>query len=31
MVWSYQQPIKDAEAVTGLLCFYDEQVDQTVS
>ena len=31
VVWSYQQPIKDAEGITGLLCFYDEKVDQTVS
>ena len=31
VVWSYQQPIKDAEAITGLLCFYDERVGQTVS
>ncbi len=31
LVWSYQQPIKDAEAITGLLCFYDEKIDQVVS
>ena len=30
VVWSYQEPIKNAEAITGLLCFYDERVDQTV-
>lgn len=31
VVWSYQEPIKNAEAITGLLCFYDERVDQTVA
>ncbi|MGI9007003.1 MAG: DUF427 domain-containing protein [Streptosporangiaceae bacterium] len=31
VVWSYQDPIKNAEAITGLFCFYDEKVDQAVS
>jgi uncharacterized protein (DUF427 family) len=28
LVWSYQQPIPDAEGIADLLCFYAEHVDQ---
>lgn len=31
VAWSYPQPIPAATAITGLLCFYDERVDQTIS
>ena len=30
IVWSYQTPIPGAEAITGLLCFYNERVELTV-
>jgi uncharacterized protein (DUF427 family) len=26
-VWSYPQPIPEAEQIAGLLCFYNEKVD----
>lgn len=29
-VWSYEKPIPQAEAITGLMCFYNERVDITV-
>jgi uncharacterized protein (DUF427 family) len=31
LVWSYETPIPQAEAITGLLCFYNERVELTVS
>src|SRR2546426_169948 len=31
IVWSYEEPIPDAEGITGLLSFYNERVDLTVS
>lgn len=31
VVWSYPQPLEGKEALTGLLCFYDEKVNQTIS
>ncbi len=31
LVWSYQTPIPEAAAIAGLLCFYNERVDLTVS
>ena len=30
IVWSYEQPIPQAEGITGLLCFYNDRVDLTV-
>lgn len=30
LVWSYETPIPDAEAITGLMCFYSERADLTV-
>ncbi|HXL18830.1 MAG TPA: DUF427 domain-containing protein [Streptosporangiaceae bacterium] len=27
LVWSYESPISDADGITGLMCFYNEQVD----
>jgi uncharacterized protein (DUF427 family) len=31
LVWSYEAPIPGAEGIAGLLCFYPEQVELTVS
>ncbi len=31
VVWSYEAPIPGAEGITGLLCFYPERVELTVS
>jgi uncharacterized protein (DUF427 family) len=31
VVWSYETPIPEAEGITGLLCFYPERVELTVS
>lgn len=31
VVWSYENPIAGAEAITGLMCFYPERVELTVS
>jgi uncharacterized protein (DUF427 family) len=31
IVWSYEAPIPDAADIEGLLCFYNEKVDLTVS
>jgi uncharacterized protein (DUF427 family) len=31
LVWSYQTPIPEAAAIAGLLCFYNERVELTVS
>jgi len=31
LVWSYETPIPAAEGVAGLMCFYNERVDLTVS
>jgi uncharacterized protein (DUF427 family) len=30
VVWSYETPIPGAEGITGLLCFYPEQVELTI-
>ena len=30
VVWSYETPIPEAEAITGLLCFYNDRVDLRV-
>jgi uncharacterized protein (DUF427 family) len=30
VVWSYETPIADAEAIAGLLCFYNDRVDLRV-
>ena len=30
LVWSYESPIPQAEAITGMLCFYPERVDLKV-
>jgi uncharacterized protein (DUF427 family) len=30
IVWSYEDPIPQAESVSGLLCFYNDRVDLTV-
>ena len=27
VAWSYEQPLEDAVAITGLVAFWDEQVD----
>jgi uncharacterized protein (DUF427 family) len=31
VVWSYETPIPAAEGITGLMCFYPERVELTVS
>jgi uncharacterized protein (DUF427 family) len=31
IVWSYQAPIPAAEQIAGLMCFYNERVELTVS
>jgi len=31
VVWSYETPIAEAEGITGLMCFYPERVELTVS
>jgi uncharacterized protein (DUF427 family) len=31
LVWSYETPIPGAEQIAGLMCFYNERVDLTVS
>jgi len=31
VVWSYETPIPGAEGIAGLMCFYPEQVELTVS
>jgi uncharacterized protein (DUF427 family) len=31
VVWSYEKPIPEAEAITGLMCFYPERVELTIS
>ena len=31
VVWSYEKPIAGAEGITGLMCFYPERVEMTVS
>jgi uncharacterized protein (DUF427 family) len=31
VVWSYERPIAGAEGITGLMCFYPERVEMTVS
>jgi uncharacterized protein (DUF427 family) len=31
LVWSYETPIPGAEGITGLLCFYPQRVELTVS
>lgn len=31
VVWSYEQPIPGAEAITGLMCFYPDRVELSVS
>jgi len=31
IVWAYETPIPTAEAITGLLCFYNDRVDLEVS
>ena len=30
LVWSYQNPIPEAEGISGMLCFYAERVDQKI-
>jgi uncharacterized protein (DUF427 family) len=30
VVWSYEEPIRGAEGIAGLLCFYNERVELTV-
>jgi uncharacterized protein (DUF427 family) len=30
LVWSYQNPIPEAEGIAGLMCFYGERVELTV-
>lgn len=30
LVWSYESPIPQAEGITGLMCFYPDQVELTV-
>ena len=30
IVWSYEDPIPQAEGITGLMCFYNDRVDLTV-
>ena len=31
VVWSYETPIPEAEPIAGLLCFYNDRVELTVS
>jgi uncharacterized protein (DUF427 family) len=31
IVWSYESPIADAQAINGLMCFYNDRVDLTVA
>jgi uncharacterized protein (DUF427 family) len=31
LVWSYQNPIPSAAGITGLMCFYGERVELTIS
>ena len=31
IVWSYETPIPSAEEITGLLCFYNDRVELTVT
>ena len=31
VVWSYETPIPQAQGITGLMCFYPERVELTVS
>lgn len=31
IVWSYEKPINGREEIAGLLCFYDDRVDLTVT
>jgi uncharacterized protein (DUF427 family) len=31
IVWSYETPIPSAEAITGLMCFYNDRVELTVT
>jgi len=31
LVWSYETPIPVAEGITGLMCFYPDQVELTVN
>lgn len=31
LVWSYEQPIPEAEGIAGLMCFYNERVDITIN
>jgi uncharacterized protein (DUF427 family) len=31
VVWSYETPIPAAEGIAGLMCFYDDKVELTVS
>ena len=30
LAWSYEEPIPDAEGITGLVCFYNERVDMKI-
>jgi len=30
-VWSYETPIPDAAPIAGLLCFYNDRVELTVT
>ena len=30
VVWSYETPIPEAQAITGLMCFYNDRVDLRV-
>jgi uncharacterized protein (DUF427 family) len=30
VVWSYESPIPQAAQITGLMCFYPDQVEMTV-
>lgn len=31
IVWSYQSPIPEAAAIAGLMCFYNERVELSIS
>jgi uncharacterized protein (DUF427 family) len=31
LVWSYENPIPDAQGIAGLMCFYPERADVTVN
>ena len=31
LVWSYETPIPEAKLIAGLLCFYNERVDLTLT